>query len=64
MIDREKIKKDLQAASWINKDSDELQERKLCLRYLRKLGRTLKGNQPPNTVGENNEDLDVTLNEP
>ena len=42
-IDREHTKHQLNKASWINKEDDELQIRKDGLHYLRKLGKKLKG---------------------
>jgi hypothetical protein len=40
---RELIRRHLEKATWINRDNDDLQMRKDCLQYLRKLGRRLKG---------------------
>lgn len=42
-IDRELTMKHLSSASWVNKDDDELEARKSCLSYLRKLGKKLRG---------------------
>lgn len=49
-LERDKIMTHLQHASWVNKDNDELQARKDCLSYLRKLGKKLRPNLPNATA--------------